>query len=172
MLNEQTAARLATMPVSALKGSVPRGTRLGVVESAGFRTVGSVRASSPAALARIQGIGVGSASEIYSAAAKAAATVREGEVLRFDVTERPPSQTALLATLIGIRRADAAVPPLREPAVQLAGRLQSLTAATVRATSKLKMVFTGGATKRATLSALGDRPSRCRTPPSSGCTAP
>lgn len=156
MLNEQTAARLATMPVSALKGSVPRGTRLGVVESAGFRTVGSVRASSPAALARIQGIGVGSASEIYSAAAKAAAAVRDGEVLRFDVNERPPAQTALLATLIGIRQADAAVPPLREPAEHLAGRLQPLTVATVRATSKFKMVFTGGATKRATLTALGD----------------
>lgn len=155
LLNQQAMARLATTPVNSLKGNVPRGTRLGVVQNSRLNSLAAVVAASPAALAQLSGVGVTSAQEIYAAATKAADAVRAGEVVRFDISRRPTEQTVLLSTLTAIRRADRIVPTLREPAEQLGGQLQPLLVVSARTTSKLKMFFTGGATKRAALTALG-----------------
>lgn len=151
---DQVDARLREQPIGSLRDVVGKGTRLGALEQAGYRTVADVLHSAPHHLYSVRGIGPHTAEQITTAARRAAEQVVRDTKTRFDVDRRDPGQTQLLATLAAIRHADGAIATLRTPLEQFVAGTPPLVAEAERAGSRMSMAFSGRRKKRSALEAL------------------
>jgi superfamily II DNA or RNA helicase len=150
----EVAAQLRQRPVEELRPLVGKGTRLGSLEDAGFRTVGDIQRAEEYQLTRVQGVGPHTASEVVEAARGYASRIAKEVTVRLDPDRRTPPQTQLLATLAATREADAAASTLREPLQQFTERTNPLLPDAERTTSRRKMFFAGRGTKNTARSAL------------------
>src|SRR5580704_2235211 len=91
--------QLAELPLARLKETTQGRLRLGLIEAAGYRTVGQAAAAGVVRLQQIQGVGPQTATQVVAAARQLAIAMMQSVRLRFDPDGRPPAQTRLLAEL-------------------------------------------------------------------------
>ena len=161
---EAVAERLRQKPLGSLKDVAGRGVRINQLERAGFRTVADVLAAEAYRLHAVQGVGPQTVQQVVEAARLAAVQVHHDTRFRFDPDRPDPGQTRLLATLAAIRAADATATTLREPLQEFTARTAPLADEAERATSRMKMFFSGRATKNAALHALARLDALLATP--------
>ena len=104
---------LSRMPLDALAKASGGALRLGVIEAAGFRTVAKVRSATRAQLESIRGVGPVTSARVAAAAELVEQSVRAAARVRFDVENRPQTQTALLSALRSLEFERRHVGPLR-----------------------------------------------------------
>ncbi|RTL66998.1 MAG: DEAD/DEAH box helicase [Pseudonocardiaceae bacterium] len=112
---EEVGRRLKATPVSTLREAAGRGVRWTAIEQAGLRTVADVLDSRR--LLAVPGVGERTAQQVTQAARTTVAAVRTDVRFRFDADRRGRDETDLLATLAGLKAADAAqvlAPHLRQ----------------------------------------------------------
>lgn len=151
---DQVDTRLRRAPVGALKDLAGKGVRLAALEQGGFRTVADVLSTPVYRLEQVPGVGAATVQGVLRAARQFAVHVHRDVRFRFDTDRRDPAQTQLLATLAALRSADAATAQLREPLTQFVMQTSPLVADAERATSSLRMFFSGRARKHSALDAL------------------
>ncbi|MEC3977950.1 DEAD/DEAH box helicase [Amycolatopsis sp. H20-H5] len=154
LTEDEVAARLADLPVSALRDVLGKRVRLGQAEVAGYTTVGSVDTATATQLQAAPGVGAATARQLLDAAALVRDRVAEDVRVRLDVDERPPAQAALLATLTAIGHADRAVSAIKEPLRRLDREVAPLLEDAGRAARRLSMLFSWGGKKQSARSAL------------------
>ena len=135
--------QIATLPLARLKETTQGRLRLGLLEAAGYRTVGQAAAAGVPGLQRIPGVGPQTATQVVAAARQLSMMMKQKVRLRLDPDTRPPTQTRLLAELraYGIARQGAS--PARENLDEVAAALDAVLAGSRRATSRLRMFFSG-----------------------------
>jgi hypothetical protein len=160
----QVEERMRKMPLSTIREAAGRGARIGALEQAGFRTVGDVLGARPRQLEAVPGVGQRTAEQVTQAArATAVAVLREAR-FRFDPDRKDCSQTALLATLAGLRAADTAHARLHADLTRLVATTEPLATLAERAGSRWSMLFSRRATKDAALAALSQLDEILRSP--------
>ena len=85
-------ARLQQLPITALRGSVGQGARLGQLQEAGYQTVADLLRAHASALDAVPGVGPRTVEQVLAAARSAERRVREDTPLRFDPDRRDPEQ--------------------------------------------------------------------------------
>lgn len=153
-LEDQVDAALRAIPIAALKGALPKGTRMGELERSAFRTVADLARTTPSALAAVPGIGPQSAAAIHREAVAQHDRVRGETRLRLDADRKPPADTEILRALLTLRAAEPAIAPVRDPLARLHERLDPLRADAARAGRRLSMLFSGKAKRERARSAL------------------
>lgn len=134
--------QLDTLPLKRLRETTQGRLRLGVVESAGYRTVGQAMAAGRFRLEQIPGVGPQTASQVIAAANQLMAAMSQGARVRFDPDTRPHLQTKLLGELHAYEAARQSVVPISEGLNELALGFDAVLAGAGRAASRLKMFFT------------------------------
>ncbi len=94
-----TQEDISRVAVEALKQAATGAFRLSALKDAGFRTVDEILPYSRAELERIRGVGPTTSERVMSAARLVEQSVRDAVRVRFDVENRPQTQTDLLAAL-------------------------------------------------------------------------
>jgi hypothetical protein len=90
-----------------------------------------------------------------AAARQLEAAMTQSVRVRFDPDQRPPSQAQLLSELHAYEAAEKAISPLHDDASLLAGRLDEILTGANRASSRLKMFFSGRRRRDEARQALG-----------------
>ncbi|MEV6781922.1 helix-hairpin-helix domain-containing protein, partial [Streptomyces sp. NPDC051098] len=99
-LHDELAGReLAEIPVARLKDVTEGRLRLGVIEAAGYRSVGDVLAADRYRLRQIPGVGQQTADQALAAARQIAEAVGETVAVRIDVDNPEPRTSALVVAL-------------------------------------------------------------------------
>jgi superfamily II DNA or RNA helicase len=147
--------QLATLPLKRLRESTQGRLRLGVVESAGYRTVGQAAAAGRFRLEQIPGVGPQTASQVIAAANQLKAAMTQSARVRFDTDTRPFLQAKLLEGLHAYEAARRSIAPISEGLNELAVDLDAVLAGAGRAASRLKMFFTGPRKREQARSDLG-----------------
>jgi SNF2 family DNA or RNA helicase len=135
--------QLDTLPLKRLRETTQGRLRLGVVEAAGYRTVGQAMAAGRFRLEQIPGVGPQTASQVIAAANQLEAAMSQSARVRFDPDARPRLQTKLLEELHAYEAARQSIAPISEGLNELAIDLDGVLAGAGRAASRLKMFFTG-----------------------------
>src|SRR5580700_2273885 len=151
--------QLAELPLARLKETTQGRLRLGLIEAAGYRTVGQAAAAGTARLQQIQGVGPQTANQVVAAARQLASAMVQSVRLRFDPDARPMTQTRLLAELHAYGVARQAASPGPENLDDVAAALDAVLTGSRRAASRLRMFFSGSRKRdeaRSALSQLGD----------------
>jgi superfamily II DNA or RNA helicase len=151
--------QLAELPLARLKETTQGRLRLGLIEAAGYRTVGQAAAAGVIRLQQIQGVGPQTATQVVAAARQLAIAMMQSVRLRFDPDARPPTQTRLLAELHAYGVARQAASPGHENLEDTAAALDAVLTGSRRAASRLRMFFSGARKRdegRSALSQLGD----------------
>jgi len=143
------------MPLARLKETTQGRLRLGVIESAGYRTVGAAAAAGQYRLQQLNGVGPQTATQVIAAARQLEAAMTQSVRVRFDPDQRPPSQAQLLSELRAYEAAEKAISPLHDDASLLADRLDEILTGANRASSRLKMFFSGRRRRDEARQALG-----------------
>ncbi|WP_148302235.1 DEAD/DEAH box helicase [Tomitella biformata] len=138
-------AAMRAIPVSALRGALPKGTRMGELERSAFRTAADLARATPAMIAAVPGIGPQSALAIHQEAAAQHDRLRGETRLRLDADRKPGEDTEILRGLLTLRALESAVLPVREPLARLHLRADPLRADAARAGRRLSMLFSGKA---------------------------
>lgn len=142
-------SQLDSMPVARLKDATEGRVRLGLVESAGYRTVGSVLQAGSYRLQAIDGVGPQTAEQAVAAARRVASTLQTNARLRFDPDHRPAAHLAVLRSLRAVDVARNVIDPLVPESQRLVQRLDAAISAAKPASSKLRTFFTSRAKKEA-----------------------
>ncbi|GGP86821.1 DEAD/DEAH box helicase [Saccharothrix coeruleofusca] len=150
----QAREALTQRPITDLRGLVGKGTRLGALSDAGYRTVAAVLAAEPHQLRAVPRIGPQSAQQVTEAARRLAQEVRRETRPRIDPDHQSTEQTRLLALLAAITQADRTRATLYEPLRTLMGRLRRLAEQAEATTSRVTLFFSGRKNKEAALTAL------------------
>jgi superfamily II DNA or RNA helicase len=151
--------QLAELPLARLKETTQGRLRLGLIEAAGYRTVGQAAAAGVIRLQQIQGVGPQTATQVVAAARQLASAMMQSVRLRFDPDARPPTQTRLLAELHAYEVARQAASPGHENLEDTAAALDAVFTGSRRAASRLRMFFSGARKRdegRSALSQLGN----------------
>ncbi len=151
--------QLAELPLARLKETTQGRLRLGLIEGAGYRTVGQAAAAGVIRLQQIQGVGPQTATQVVSAARQLASAMTQSVRLQFDPDVRPPTQTRLLGELHAYGVARQAASPGQENLEDIAAALDAVLTGSRRAASRLRMFFSGARKRdegRGALSQLGD----------------
>jgi superfamily II DNA or RNA helicase len=151
--------QLAELPLARLKETTQGRLRVGLIEAAGYRTVGQAAAAGAARLQQIKGVGPQTATQVVAAARQLATAMMQSVRLRFDPDGRPPAQTRLLAELHAYEVARQAASPAHENLDDMAAALDAVLTGSRRAASRLRMFFSGARSRdeaRSALSQLGD----------------
>lgn len=135
--------QLDALPLKRLRETTQGRLRLGVVESAGYRTVGQAMAAGRFRLQQIPGVGPQTASQVIAAANQLKAAMSQSARVRLDPDTRPLLQAKLLNELRVYEAARQSIAPIGEGLNELAIDLNSVMAGAARAASRLKMFFTG-----------------------------
>ncbi|MHA6618558.1 DEAD/DEAH box helicase [Pseudonocardia sp. DLS-67] len=151
---DRVVARLRETPIDALKEVAGRGVRFRALEQAGFRTVADILNAPDHRLQQVPGVGQATVQEVRRAARTVAVRVHQDVRFRIDPDRRDPAQTQLLATLAGVRAADAAAAALHGPLQAFRTQVAPLLAEAERAGSRLSMFFSRRSKKDAALGAL------------------
>lgn len=156
LIQAQVDRKLRATPLSELRNLVAKGVRFGKLENAGYLTVADVRSVPVSALVAVPGIGENSARAISRAAMQVARQFRQDATIQFDVERRPARETKLLSRLVKLYVAEQSARRLRPEVERLRRKASPLLADGRRATSKLRMFFSGKAARTAALTALQD----------------
>jgi superfamily II DNA or RNA helicase len=147
--------QLTELPLARLKETTQGRLRLGLIEAAGYRTVGQAAAAGVSRLQQIQGVGPQTATQVVAAARQLASAMMQSVRLRFDPDSRPLAQTRLLAELHAYGLARQAASPGPEDLDEIAAALDAVLTGSRRAASRLRMVFSGSRKRDEARSALG-----------------
>jgi superfamily II DNA or RNA helicase len=146
--------QLNAVPVSRLKETT-KGLRLDPIERAGFTTVGMIAVANASRLTSIPGVGDETARRVIAAARQVLAVTEETTVIRFNVDQRAPAQTELLALLRAYdtcrRAADDAGPAIRRVLAATGSLPQAAEPATK---SWARRLFLGSTSKTAAFDAV------------------
>ncbi|MGH3189858.1 MAG: DEAD/DEAH box helicase [Streptosporangiaceae bacterium] len=157
--NDVVGQQLADLPLARLKETTQGRLRLGLIEAAGYRTVGQAAAAGVVRLQQIQGVGPQTANQVVAAASQLAIAMMQSVRLRFDPDTRPMTQTRLLAELRAYGLARQAASPGQDNLDDAAAALEAVLTGSRRAASRLRMFFSGSRKReeaRSDLSQLGD----------------
>jgi SNF2 family DNA or RNA helicase len=135
--------QLDTLPLKRLRETTQGRLRLGVVESAGYRTVGQAMAAGRFRLEQIPGVGPQTASQVIAAANQLKAAMLQSARVRFDLDTHPLLQAKLLGELHAYEAARQSIAPIGEGLKELSTHIDAVLAGAGRAASHLKMFFTG-----------------------------
>jgi hypothetical protein len=135
-------AQLTKMPLDRVKDITEGRIRLGLIERAGYSTVGAVL-DAGSRLRYIQGVGPESATKAVAAARQLLNAMIGETRVRFDPDDRTAAQTRLLAALRLYEEAKRDVLTNVPGLEALAADLTSALTAAQPAASKLRMFFTG-----------------------------
>ncbi|MDA8207975.1 MAG: DEAD/DEAH box helicase, partial [Actinomycetota bacterium] len=135
--------QLFSIPIARIRETTEGRLRLGLIEAAGYQTVGQVFAAGAHRLEAIPGVGAHTATQVIAAAYQLHAAMIKTTRLRFDANRRPDHHTALLGALSAYEIAGQAISPIRESVTGLASELDAVLADASRASSRLKMLFSG-----------------------------
>ncbi|MEV6769676.1 DEAD/DEAH box helicase [Nocardia sp. NPDC051030] len=145
---DSVAQQLRERNLDVLRPLIGGSVRLGVLATAGYRTVADILQTDPRHLVSVPGVGPHTVNEVLDAALAYEATLRSTTFLRIDSERRPPAHIQLLAQLAAIRHTDAVVAALRDPIASLSGVVEPyITRAGPAAQGKLRQLFTGRETK-------------------------
>jgi len=145
---------LDAVSVNRLKETTEGRLRLGVIESAGYRSVGRVLAAGRSQLQQIPGVGPETATKAIGAARQLQRALRESVRVRIDAVGRPADNTRLLAAILSFHTAISAVRSLERELSQLDSDLDPLVAAASRGAGRLRMILSRPRTRRATQDAF------------------
>jgi SNF2 family DNA or RNA helicase len=159
---------LAAMPLGRLRETTKGGLRLGALETAGFKTVGSVTRAGRAQLERIHGVGPHTASQVIAAARQLEAAMTEGLRLRFDPDRRPAVQTTLLDSFYALETAETAIGPLLDELEQLTVLLDRSLKDARRASSRLRLFFSRKSRREQARQALAELNDLVQSPATKG----
>jgi len=134
---------LASIPIERLRETTQGRVRLGPIEDAGCRTVGMALSAGTYGLQQIPGVGTQIALKVVAAARQLEMAVAQSARVRIDADNRPDAHTRLLGALRAYGLAESAVAPLRDSLGGLAAQLDAVTDDAARASSRLKMFFSG-----------------------------
>jgi len=135
--------QLDVMPLARLKETTQGRLRLGAIEAAGYRTVGAAAKAGVYGLQQLDGVGPQTASRLVAAAHQIERAMRETARVRFDPDKRPQLQADLLGALNSFDVAERAISPVRADITVLADDVGALTDDAGRASSRLRMLFSG-----------------------------
>lgn len=99
VLERTVGDELNNVPIERLKETTQGRARLGVIESAGFKTVAQVISAGEYRLQMIRGVGPESSARVVAAARQLQAALRDTVRVRLDSVERPKDHSELLAAL-------------------------------------------------------------------------
>ena len=125
--------QLAELPLARLKETTQGRLRLGLIEAAGYRTVGQAAAAGVTRLQQISGVGPQTATQVVAAARQLGSAMMQSVRLRLDPDARPPLQTRLLAELHAYGVARQAASPGHENLDEMAAALDAVLAGSRRA---------------------------------------
>jgi superfamily II DNA or RNA helicase len=137
---------LAKLPLDRLKEITQGRVRLGLIERAGYRTVGSVLGAS-GRLHHIPGVGPHTADQAIAAARQLQAALTAETRVRFDPDARTTAQTLLLGALHAYDQAKRNVPTVIPSLDTFGADLEAALSAASPTASKLRMFFTGSRRK-------------------------
>jgi SNF2 family DNA or RNA helicase len=146
--------QLATLPLARLKETTQGRLRLGLIEAAGYRTVGQAAAVGAAGLQRIPGVGPQTATQVIAAARQLNIAMAQSVRLRLDPDTRSPLQTKLLSELHAYGVAHQAVSPNIENLSEITTTLDAVQVGARRGASRLRMLFSGRGKREEARSAL------------------
>ena len=146
--------QLNTLPLARIKETTQGRLRLGPIEAAGYRTVGQAAAAGPVRLRQIPGVGPQTATQVIAAARQLGMAMTQSVRLRLDPDTRPPLQSKLLAELCAYGVARQAVSPGIEHLGETAAALDAVHVGARRATSRLRMFFSGSRRREEARNAL------------------
>jgi SNF2 family DNA or RNA helicase len=135
--------QLATLPLARLKETTQGRLRLGLIEAAGYGTVGQAAAVGIAGLQQIPGVGPQTATQVIAAARQLYIAMAQSVRLRLDPDTRSPAQTRLLSELHAYGVARQAVSPDIENLIEIATTLDAVRVGVRRGASRLRMFFSG-----------------------------
>lgn len=138
LLDHQIRLRLAATPLTQIGAAVHGGLQ-GPLEQARLSTVAEVLGTSHADLTRVTGLGTQHTARLIAAAGRLAITISREVTVRLDPAHRDPMQTALLASLVALRRALDATLDLRPKIEALNAEIDDLLIAAGPAESGLRM---------------------------------
>lgn len=145
---------MTTMPLARIKETTQGRLRLGAIENAGYRTVGAAAAAGVWRLQEIPGVGPQTASQVVGAARQLEAAMTQDVRVRFDPDSRSRVQAALLGELHAYEVAQRSVAPISSDLGSLAAGLDALLGPAARASSRLRMFFSGARKKKEAREAL------------------
>ncbi|WP_042373032.1 DEAD/DEAH box helicase [Streptacidiphilus neutrinimicus] len=152
--DQQVAGELEEVPVARLNQVTEGRLRVGVLETAGFGTVGAVHRAELYDLLRVPGVGRSTASQAKAAAQALARAAIEATAVRLDPDRRTESATELIAALYPFVQAGPTLPAACEQAKALASTLEPLLHAAAPARSRAQWWFTSAARRAAARDAL------------------
>ena len=141
MVNEQ----LFSMPIARIQETTEGRLRLAPIKAAGYQTVGQVAAAEIHRLEAIPGVGAHTATQVIAAAHQIQAAMMKTTRLRFDAIHQPDHHTALLGVLSAYETAVRTISPIQESLIGLAAEVDAVLTDARRASSRLKMLFSGRA---------------------------
>lgn len=156
--------QLAELPLARLRETTQGRLRLGAIEAAGYRTVGQAAAAGQFRLQQVPGVGPQTASQVIAAARQLEAAMTQGVRLRFDPDARPPLQAELLSRLHAYEIARRSISPINADLNELAARLDAVVAEAGRASSRLKMFFSGSRKRQEARIALSQLDALMKSP--------
>lgn len=156
--------QMETIPIAQLKETTEGRVRLGQVEAAGYKTVASALAAGTHGLQRIQGVGPQTASQVIAAARQLQSALTDSVRVRFDAVGRSSLHADLLGALWAQERSGRAIGPLREGLDDLIGTLDRVVNDADRASSRLRLLFSGRQKKQTARDALTQLDRLMRSP--------
>ncbi|WP_042369497.1 DEAD/DEAH box helicase [Streptacidiphilus neutrinimicus] len=151
---QQAVAALEEIPVARLNDVTEGRLRVGVLEAAGYGTVGRVHRAEPYDLLRVPGIGRATAAQAKAAAAALAQAALDATAVRIDPDDRTEAATDLVTALYPFVQAGRALPAACEQAAGLAAGLEPLLTTAAPAHSFATWWFTSGRRRSAANDAL------------------
>jgi superfamily II DNA or RNA helicase len=152
--DEIVREEIATMPLARIKETTQGRLRLGPIEKAGYSTVGAAAAAGVGRLQQIPGVGPHTASQVIGAARQLEAAMAQDVRVRFEPDSRTRLQSFLLAELYAYEIAQRSVAPISNDLSALAAELDATLGPAARASSRLRMFFSGHRKKEEAREAL------------------
>ncbi len=147
--------QLATTPIATLGEITDGRVRLGLLERAGITTVADVL-SGRYNLEYVQGVGPATARQVRGAAQQLKQRLQAETPVRLDPERRLPEATSLLRALRALDDVPHDLAARTDEATDLATRVDQLSHTASRAKSKVRMFFSGGATRDAARAAVAE----------------
>jgi superfamily II DNA or RNA helicase len=150
---ELVVDQLATIPIATLAEITKGRVRIGLLEQAGLDTVADVL-SGRENLEYVQGVGPETARQVRGAAQQLKQRLQAETPIRLDPERRLPEATSLLRALRALDDVPRDLAARGDEAADVATHLNQLSHTASRARSKLRMLFSGGATRDAARAAV------------------
>lgn len=145
---------VATMPIGRLRETTQGRLRLGAIERAGFRTVGSAEAAGSHRLQQIPGVGPQTAHQVVAAARQLEAAMREGVRVRFHADKPSSSETSLLVALRAYESTVRSISLNKHDIHDIGRSLNALLPTAKPVSSRLRWLLTRRARKDAAMDAV------------------